>query len=264
MIKKERKNAGRFHKGVSGNPSGRPPGSRNRATLLLESLLENEGEQLIQKAIEMALEGETTTMRLCLDRLIPVRKDRPIHLPLPAIESVQQISLAMGKVSSAIAEGEITPGEGEVLANVFVAHKSILATESLERRMEELEERVSQQETASRTSRGRAGTFAGKALAGRLERLERRLGPAPLPISYRVNARAWATAFTMDELNAFEARWEASETAIGTSLLDIFGEGTTERQEILRRLEPAQDAIAREITGKSYAELLREEAAEQQ
>jgi hypothetical protein len=101
---KRTKRSGQFGKGVSGNPSGRPAGSRNHSTLLMESLLQGQAEQLTNKAMELALAGDITALRLCLERLIPPRKDRPINLSLPAIENVQQISLAMTRVS-AIGEG---------------------------------------------------------------------------------------------------------------------------------------------------------------
>ena len=142
MSIKRTNGSGQFFKGTSGNPSGRPPGSRNHATLLMESLLEREAEQLTRKAIELALGGDITALRLCLERLIPPRKDRPIHLILPPIENVQQISLAMARVSTAIGEGEITPMEGEVLSNILAAHKDVLVTADLERRMDEFERRM--------------------------------------------------------------------------------------------------------------------------
>jgi hypothetical protein len=90
----------------------------------------------------LALGGDITALRLCLERLIPPRKDRPIHLILPPIENVQHISLAMAKVSTAIGEGEITPTEGEMLSNILAAHKDVLVTADLERRMDELERRM--------------------------------------------------------------------------------------------------------------------------
>jgi hypothetical protein len=92
---------------------------------------------------ELALGGDITALRFCLERLIPPRKDRPIHLILPPIENVQQISLAMARVSTAVGEGEITPTEGEVLSNILAAHKDVLVTADLERRMDELERRMS-------------------------------------------------------------------------------------------------------------------------
>jgi hypothetical protein len=54
-----------FKPGQSGNPSGRPHGSRNKATLALEALLDGEGEAITRKA----LEGDTAALRLCLERI---------------------------------------------------------------------------------------------------------------------------------------------------------------------------------------------------
>jgi hypothetical protein len=270
MSTKRTQGPGQFPKGISGNPSGRPLGSRNRATLLMESLLEGESEQLTRKAIDLALDGNITALRLCLERLIPPRKDRPIHLLLPPIENVQQISLAMARVTAAISAGEITPTEGEVVSNILLAHKTVLMTGDLGRRMDELEQRISKKEAAAPTLPYTSGVqvsnpAVGHAnLANRLNRLERRLGPTPAPMSHQITVRAWTTAFSMEELTLYEDRWTASEASGATSLLDIFAEGTSERQEVLRKLEPALDAISLEITGKPYAELLREEAQDQQ
>src|ERR1043166_3904236 len=67
-----------FRKGRSGKPAGRPPGSRNRATVAAEALLEGEAQALTRKAIELALEGDTTALRLCLERIVPQRKSRTV------------------------------------------------------------------------------------------------------------------------------------------------------------------------------------------
>ena len=58
-----------FQKGESGNPAGRPRGARNRATLLMESLLADDAEAIGRKAIEMAKQGDMAAIRLCMDRL---------------------------------------------------------------------------------------------------------------------------------------------------------------------------------------------------
>jgi hypothetical protein len=55
-----------FKKGVSGNPAGRPPGSRNKSTLALEQILEDEAEQITRKAIELAKDGNIAALRLCM------------------------------------------------------------------------------------------------------------------------------------------------------------------------------------------------------
>ena len=63
-----------FEKGVSGNPTGRPRGSRNATTLALEALLDGQANALTQKAIDLALGGDMAALRLCLDAILPPRK----------------------------------------------------------------------------------------------------------------------------------------------------------------------------------------------
>ena len=139
--RKQRKTGtGRFAKGTSGNPAGRPSGSRNQATLAMETLLEGESEQLTRKAMELALGGDINALRLCLDRLLPPRKDRPIHLSLHPIKDVQQVSSAMSTVVEAIGDGRITPSEGEILANILDVQNNVLTTGEVERRVERLEQ----------------------------------------------------------------------------------------------------------------------------
>jgi Family of unknown function (DUF5681) len=65
----------RFQPGRSGNPSGRPRGARHRATLAAEALLDGEAAALTRKAIERALEGDATAMRLCLERICLLGKN---------------------------------------------------------------------------------------------------------------------------------------------------------------------------------------------
>jgi uncharacterized protein DUF5681 len=76
-----KKNRGRpFQRG---NP-GRPRGSKNRTTRLLEELVAGEGEKLAQKAVELALAGNVKCLQMCLDRLMPRRAGRPLDFTLPA------------------------------------------------------------------------------------------------------------------------------------------------------------------------------------
>src|ERR1051325_4461056 len=79
-----------FRKGRSGKPAGRPPGSRNRATIAAEALLEGEAQALTRKAIELALEGDTTALRLCLERIVPQRKSRTVAFDTPRIDRVER------------------------------------------------------------------------------------------------------------------------------------------------------------------------------
>jgi hypothetical protein len=109
--------------------------------MLVESLLEQEAEPLTLKLIERAKEGEMPAMRLCMERLMPVRKDRSVDISLPPSETMQQIFVAIGQVFAAITQGDITPAEGESLTNVLLAQKEAIVKADLERRIEELERR---------------------------------------------------------------------------------------------------------------------------
>jgi hypothetical protein len=110
---------GRFEKGVSGNPRGRPVGSRNNATLACEALLEGQAEALTQKAVDMALAGDPVALRLCLERIYPVRKDRPVAFPLPPITSARDAADIAAAVAQAVAAGHITPSEAAEIGKVI-------------------------------------------------------------------------------------------------------------------------------------------------
>jgi Family of unknown function (DUF5681) len=104
-----------FQKGQSGNPAGRPPGSRNRATLFAEALLEGEAEMIMRNAIRAAVNDVPWAMRLCFDRLSPRPRARaaPIAFELPQISTLADIPPAIAKISSALAAGDITIDEAE-------------------------------------------------------------------------------------------------------------------------------------------------------
>ena len=130
-----------FVKGQSGNPYGRPEGSRNKATILAQALFDGQAEELIQKCIQMALEGDSTAMRLCIERLVPPRKDRPVNLDLPKMECVEDTVNAMAVISSGVADGELTPSEGQALSGMVENYRKAIETSELEERICKLEKR---------------------------------------------------------------------------------------------------------------------------
>src|SRR5215469_12198031 len=62
---------------------GRPPGSRNQATLALQELLDGEGESILRKKIELALRGNEKAQKLCLERMMPPSRERAVRLSRP-------------------------------------------------------------------------------------------------------------------------------------------------------------------------------------
>jgi hypothetical protein len=140
MSTEGKKRNGQFAKGTSGNPSGRPSGSRNKVTLLVEALLEGEAEKLTRKAIELALAGDIHALRMCLDRLTPPCKDRLVQFELPPAQNLDDIGLRIAAILEAVGEGRITPQEGDVLSRILCAQAHLLTTQDLEQRVEKLEQ----------------------------------------------------------------------------------------------------------------------------
>ena len=134
-----RKQGGRFTPGVSGNPKGRPVGSRHQVTRAIEALLEGEHEALARKAIDLAKEGDMVAMRLCLDRLAPSRKDAPVSIALPAVRSAADAVEASAAILASVAAGEITPDEAGRIMALLTAHKGIVEAGDLESRIAALE-----------------------------------------------------------------------------------------------------------------------------
>ena len=134
-----------FAKGVSGNPAGRPPGSRNKATEVALQLLEGEAEGLARKAIEKALDGDAAALRLCLERLIPVRKDRVIKLTLPPITSIEDVAGGFAALAAAVGKGDITPDEAQRITTLLEQYSKVLEAAELEQRVKQLEERCARE-----------------------------------------------------------------------------------------------------------------------
>lgn len=128
-----------FEPGRSGNPAGRPKGSRNATTRMVEALFEDEAEELARKAIELAKAGDGPVLRAVLDRLAPARKDAPITIELPAVESATDAKAAAAAVIAAVASGEISPGEGGAVMSLLTAQRAIIETQELEARIAALE-----------------------------------------------------------------------------------------------------------------------------
>jgi hypothetical protein len=135
----ERTAEGHFVKGQSGNPAGKPPGCRNHATRIAETLLEGEVAALTRKAVALALDGDVGAMRLCFDRIIAPRRGRHVQLDLPPITKVADIADAMAAITAAVAAGSITPDEAVGVAKVVDTLVRAIETGDFDRRLKLLE-----------------------------------------------------------------------------------------------------------------------------
>lgn len=134
------KQDGRFRKGQSGNPAGKPRGARHAVTILAEKLMNDEAEDVVKAVIGAAKNGDVPAARLVLERISPARKDRPIHFDLPAISAVADLPKATHAIMDAVSKGEITPSEASELGKLVDAHVRAIEVTDLQERIARLEE----------------------------------------------------------------------------------------------------------------------------
>jgi hypothetical protein len=129
----------RFQPGNPGGP-GRPAGSRNKATLALDKIADDAGEEILNAMVGAAKGGDLRAADLVLQRIWPARKSRPIAMTLPAIQSAADVLAAVGAVADAVGAGEITPDEGQAVASILEAKRRAIETVDLEARLSALEQ----------------------------------------------------------------------------------------------------------------------------
>ena len=119
-----------FQKGESGNPAGRPRGSRNRTTILMQDLLAGRAEAIGQKLVELAENVDIAAIRICMDRLAPAGKDEPAD----SVAAAQAIV-------AAVAAGDLTAAEAAGLAKVVDVYVRAVETKGFDERLTKLENR---------------------------------------------------------------------------------------------------------------------------
>ncbi|MGA2403172.1 MAG: DUF5681 domain-containing protein [Syntrophobacteraceae bacterium] len=130
-----------FKKGQSGNPNGKNKGTRNRTTIIARNLLEGEAEALGRKVVQLALEGDLACLRICLERLVPPKKDVPMEIDLPEIGAIADIPKLFAVLTAKLREG-ITPTEARTVIGLAEGVRKALEVAELERRISALEERA--------------------------------------------------------------------------------------------------------------------------
>jgi hypothetical protein len=131
----------KFKKGTSGNPKGRPQGVKDKRSGLRDLLCPH-AVDLVQKAVELAKAGDTTALRICIDRLIPPARESPIAVAIPETNSVSACLEAQATIVEAVASGALLPGEGQALSSLIENQRRALETQQLEQRLKVLEGRL--------------------------------------------------------------------------------------------------------------------------
>ena len=130
---------GRFKPGESGNPKGRPAGSKNAAIAALDAIGEESAQDLIRSVVANALDGDMAAARILLDRVWPVRKGRPVSFVMPKVETAADTAKALGGVLEAVANGLLTIEEGQGMAAILESQRKALELTAIEERLTALE-----------------------------------------------------------------------------------------------------------------------------
>jgi hypothetical protein len=104
-----------------------------------EALLEGEAQALTRKAIELAIAGDTTALRLCLERIVPQRRSRTVAFDIPRIDRVEDLAQAIGAIFREVAGGRIRLDEGATLVGMLESKRRAMETIDLEKRLRALE-----------------------------------------------------------------------------------------------------------------------------
>jgi hypothetical protein len=125
------------------NPNGRPKGSRNKASQLLDQLGQDNAKEILQAVINRATkDGDNYAANLVLNRVWPARKSNPVQIELPTIESAADVTKALDAVLAAVAAGEIDPDEAVQISSVLEIKRRSLELFEIEQRIAALESKI--------------------------------------------------------------------------------------------------------------------------
>jgi len=130
-----------FKPGRSGNPNGRPPGSRSKRLAILDWLGEDSAEAILVATIDEAKGGDTMAARAILNRVWPVRKGAKVEFELPEIGRAEELPAAIAGINRQVAEGRLSLEEGVLIVGLLEAQRKALETSELAARLAALEER---------------------------------------------------------------------------------------------------------------------------
>jgi len=112
-------------KGVVLNPKGRPKGSVNKYTELSRELMSTKGPEIVQKVIDMAMEGDRTCLKMCMDRILPTTKAVELKSGNDKGNVIINIGGLKDKVIEAREERELDYDEGVIIEDSKIEEKLV-------------------------------------------------------------------------------------------------------------------------------------------
>lgn len=128
---------------AKGNP-GRPRGTRDRRAAFAEALMLDDVEGVVTTLLAAAKAGDTAAAKLILDRVLPLRRGRPVVFEMPEINDAASAGHALAAITKAVSNGNLTPEEAQAVATVVQTRRRALETIELEARIAALEQAAGQ------------------------------------------------------------------------------------------------------------------------
>jgi hypothetical protein len=133
-----------FPKGHPGGP-GRPKGSRNKLSQLLEDFVNKHGHRALDDIAEKAKGGENPWASKAILKLICDRAGgAAVPIALPEIATAESLAKAQSDVIQAAADGELPLPEALHLGSLLELQRRAVITLDHERRLEEIEKAVAE------------------------------------------------------------------------------------------------------------------------
>jgi hypothetical protein len=123
-----------FQPGQSGNPAGRPPGSRNKRSIIVEKLWDDSAGDVTTAAIKQATAGDPAALRACMDRVAPRLRHRPLDFALPPLVTLADTPPAINAIAQGLALGELDREEAVALMRAVRDFTLALATVERDKR----------------------------------------------------------------------------------------------------------------------------------
>jgi len=142
--KNEKKTKGRLFQPGNKFGKGRPLGSRNKASIVLQSMIEGEGEDVVRSLIKQALDGNTAAAKILVERIVPPAKERAVSIELPKVVNATDAINAATEVLANFAAGEITPSEMNTAITALTKFSGMIEAADFDKRLTDLEEQFAE------------------------------------------------------------------------------------------------------------------------
>jgi len=127
----------KFKKGTSGNPKGRTPA--HITVSKLRDTLSDDIPAILTKLVELAKEGDTTAIKMILDRVYPALKPQALPINLPTNGTLAEQG---NEIIRATLSGEIPPDIGSQLITALSNQGKLIELQEMAERLQRIEKQL--------------------------------------------------------------------------------------------------------------------------